>query len=74
MVYETETAEVMRSEPYLYSQKHPTPWTRQSVSHFRDPLRTIYTLVAQTGDQPVLDAPYCLLVRSNPPARPNGHR
>ncbi|ETX03760.1 MAG: hypothetical protein ETSY2_32620 [Candidatus Entotheonella gemina] len=72
MVYETETAEVMQSEPYLHSQNHPTPWTRQSVSHFRDPLRTIYTLVAQNGDQPALDAPYLLLVRSNPPERPDG--
>uniref|UniRef100_UPI000B7FEFB1 hypothetical protein n=1 Tax=Candidatus Entotheonella palauensis TaxID=93172 RepID=UPI000B7FEFB1 len=72
MVYETDTAEVMQSEPYLHSQNHPTPWTRQSVSHFRDPLRTIYTLVAQTGDQPALDAPYLLLVRSNPPGRSDG--
>ncbi len=72
MVYETEAAEVMRSEPYLHAQNHPTPWTRQSVSHFRDPLRTIYSLVAQTGDKPLLDAPYLLLVRSNPPDRPDG--
>ncbi len=72
MVYETESAEIMRSGPYLHSQNNPTPWTRQSVSHFRDPLRTIYTLVAQTGDQPALDAPYLLLVRSNPPDRPDG--
>ncbi len=72
MVYETDTADVMQREPYLHSQNHPTPWTRQSVGHFRNPLRTIYTLVAQTGDRPALDAPYLLLVRSNPPDRPDG--
>ncbi len=72
MVYETDTADVMQSEPYLHSQNNPTPWTRQSVGRFRDPLRTIYTLVAQTGERPALDAPYILLVRSNPPDRPDG--
>ncbi len=72
MVYETDRAEVMQSEPYLQSQNHPTPWTRQSVGRFRDPLRTIYTLIAQAGDRPALDAPYILLVRSNPPDHPDG--
>lgn len=72
MVYETDTADVMQSEPYLHSQNHPTPWTRKSISHFRDTLRTIYTLVASEGQRPALDAPYVLLVRSNPPDRPDG--
>jgi hypothetical protein len=72
MVYETETAEVMQSAPYLHSQNNPTPWTRQSISHFRNTLRTIYTLVASVGKRPALDAPYVLLVRSNPPASAGG--
>jgi hypothetical protein len=72
MVYETDTADVMQSEPYLHAQNHPTPWTRQSISHFRNTLRTIYTLVAVAGQQPALEAPYVLLVRSNPPAEPGG--
>ncbi|MGQ4806772.1 hypothetical protein NKDENANG_00107 [Candidatus Entotheonellaceae bacterium PAL068K] len=67
MVYETDTADIMQSQPYLHSQNNPTPWTRQSVGHFRDARRTIYSLVAMAGQRPALDAPYVLLVRSNPP-------
>jgi hypothetical protein len=72
MVYETATADVMQSAPYLHSQNNPTPWTRQSIAHFRRTLRTIYRLVAAVGQQPTLDAPYVLLVRSNPPLEPGG--
>ena len=72
MVYETDTADVMQSEPYLHSQNNPTPWTRKSVGHFGDALRTIYTLVASEGQPPALDAPYVLLVRSNAPEAPDG--
>jgi len=72
MVYETDTADVMQSEAYLHSQNSPTLWTRQSIGHFSDTLRTIYTLVASEGQRPALDAPYVLLVRSNPPHQPGG--
>ena len=72
MVYETDTAEVMESEPYLNRQNNPTPWTRESISHFRKSLRVIYTLVASEGKQPAIDAPYLLLVRSNSPDKPGG--
>jgi hypothetical protein len=72
MVYETDTAEVMQSAPYLQSQNNPTPWTRQSIGHFRNTLRTIYRLVASVGAPPALDAPYVLLVRSNPPQAAGG--
>jgi hypothetical protein len=72
MMYETETAEVMQSAPYLQAQNHPTPWTRQSVGHFRNALRTIYTLVASAGQRPCLTAPYVYLERCNPPAGPGG--
>jgi hypothetical protein len=74
MVYETDTADVMRSEPYLRSQNNPTPWTRESIGHFRDTLRVIYTLVGSEGSRPATDAPYVLLVRSNPPDVPDGAR
>src|SRR5687768_5400701 len=72
MVYETDTAAVMQSAAYLHSQNNPTPWTRQSIGHFRNTLRTIYQLVASAGQQPALDAPYVLLVRSNPPPESGG--
>lgn len=66
MVYETDRAQVMQSAPYLQSQNNPTPWTQRSVSRFRNATRTIYTLIANAGTQPALDAPYLLLERSNP--------
>ncbi len=72
MVYETDTAEVMKSEPYLHSQNNPTPWTRESISHFRESMRVIYSLVASGGRQPATDAPYVFLVRSDPPNKPGG--
>lgn len=72
MVYETDNAEVMKSEAYLHSQNNPTPWTRKSIGHFQRTLRTIYHLLVCQGSQPQLDAPYALLVRSNPPASADG--
>lgn len=72
MVYETDNANVMQSEAYLHSQNNPTPWTRKSIGHFQHTLRTIYHMVACEGNPPELDAPYVLLVRSNPPDQPDG--
>lgn len=72
MVYETDTPDVMQSQPYLHSQNHPTPWTRKSIAHFRNTRRTIYSLVASEGERPATDAPYVLLVHSNPAAGPGG--
>jgi hypothetical protein len=72
MVYETDTAEVMESEAYLNCQNNPTPWTRESIGHFRNSLRVIYSLVASEGERPATDAPYLLLVRSNPPDEDGG--
>jgi hypothetical protein len=72
MVYETDSADVMESQPYLHCQNNPTPWTRKSISHFRRPLRVIFRLVVSKGQRPTMDAPYLFLVRSNPPDEPGG--
>jgi hypothetical protein len=72
MVYETDSANVMESEPYLDRQNNPTLWTRESIGHFRKSMRVIYSLVTADGKQPATDAPYLLLVRSNPPDKPGG--
>lgn len=72
MLYETDSADVLQSPAYLHSQNNPTPWTRESVSHFRDSIRTIYALVAEDGIQPPLEAPYLFLTRANPPAISDG--
>jgi hypothetical protein len=47
--YETETYQVLSSEPYLARLNDPTPWTRKVVSNFRDTSRTICNVVHSTG-------------------------
>lgn len=68
MYYELDDAQVAVSEPYMQSQNNPTPWTQKSVAHFRGTQRTIYRWLAGAGKEPPTDAPYVLVVRSNPPA------
>ncbi len=72
MVYETDRSDIMKSKPYLHCQNNPTPWTRESISHFRDAKRVIYKLVGSEGKEPETDAPYVLLVQSNPPDERGG--
>jgi len=47
--YETETYQVLSSEPYLARLNDPTPWTRKVVSNFKDTSRTICDVVHSTG-------------------------
>jgi hypothetical protein len=41
--YETETYQVLSSEPYLGRLNDPTPWTRKVVSNFKDTSRIFVT-------------------------------
>ena len=47
--YETETYQVLSSEPYLARLNDPTPWTRKVVSNFKDTSRTICDVAHSTG-------------------------
>jgi hypothetical protein len=38
-LYETESSDTIRSEPYLARLNDPTPWTRRVLPHFRDTFR-----------------------------------
>jgi len=38
-LYETESAETIRSAPYLARLNDPTPWTQRVLPHFRDTFR-----------------------------------
>jgi hypothetical protein len=38
-LYETESADTLRSEPYLARLNDPTPWTRRVLPNFRDTVR-----------------------------------
>jgi hypothetical protein len=47
--YETETYQVLSSQPYLARLNDPTPWTRKVVSNFKDTSRTICDVAHSAG-------------------------
>ena len=63
MMYLTESAGVLGSDGYLERLDHPTPWTRESLGHFRRPSRNVYTLIATHGDTSLRESPYLVSIR-----------
>ena len=63
MMYLTESAGVLGSDGYLERLDHPTPWTRESLGHFRNPSRNVYTLLAAHGDTSLRESPYLVSIR-----------
>jgi hypothetical protein len=63
MFYETDDTSVLKSDAYLAALDAPTPWTRRSLAHFRNPVRTIYGLVAGAGAPATLEAPFLWTLR-----------
>ena len=69
MMYLTEGAEVLESDAYIERLNHPTPWTRESLGHFRNPSRNVYALLAGRGRTTQRESPYLISVRFDvPPA------
>jgi hypothetical protein len=65
MFYETLDSKTLGSEPYLHSLNNPTPWTRETIRHFSNIVRTVYSLLGTAGKKPPLDAPYLFVHRFN---------
>ncbi|MEQ9641177.1 MAG: hypothetical protein RIM84_14230 [Alphaproteobacteria bacterium] len=65
MMYETVEAAVLASPPYMERLNAPTPWTKESLPHFGNPSRNIYSLVAGEGASDFVAAPYMISVRFN---------
>ena len=63
MMYLTENAGVLGSDGYLERLDDPTPWTRESLGHFRRPSRNVYTLIAAHGDTSLRESPYLVSIR-----------
>ena len=63
--YETETTAVLGSEAYQAALNRPTPWTKETLAHFRNPARTIYSLAETHGAPPPVPAPYVASLRFN---------
>jgi hypothetical protein len=70
MMYYTETAEVLKSDAYLARLNDPTPWTSESLTHFRNPSRNIHDLRASSGSTSLVAAPYMISIRFD--IGPNG--
>lgn len=66
MCYVTRDLDVLGSEAYLAALNRPTPWTKEALTHFRNPERSIYRRVTMVGSMPTY-APYIVLVRFNDP-------
>lgn len=63
MFYETEGPEVFTSDAYMAALNAPTPWTREALTHFRNPQRAVYSLAATAGGAGALTAPYVRAMR-----------
>jgi hypothetical protein len=64
MCYITENPGVLSGEHYLAALNRPTPWTKEALTHFREPERSIYRRILAVGSAPV-HAPYIVLLRFN---------
>ena len=67
MAYETRDLAVLQSEPYLAMLNRPSPWTSESLGHFRQPLRNCYRKLCGFGATPRQEAPYLATFRFDPP-------
>jgi hypothetical protein len=63
MFYETEGADVLGSAAYVAALNRPTPWTQESLQHFRRPLRSAYRKLAEHGRAARTEAPYLAAYR-----------
>ena len=63
MMYFTESAGVLGSDAYTERLDHPTPWTRESLGHFRNPSRNVYSVLAEHGRTSLREFPYLISVR-----------
>lgn len=65
MMYETESPATLASQPYLARLDNPTPWTKEALTHFRNPSRGIYSLADTVGDEGEFCATWLTSLRFN---------
>lgn len=58
MFYETDATSVLASEAYMAALNAPTDWTREALTHFKNPVRSIYSRVVEIGGATAWPAPY----------------
>jgi hypothetical protein len=65
MMYETRDPTVLGSADYLARLNAPTAWTRETLPHFREPVRNVYRRIAARGTSDLFAAPCLVSVRFN---------
>ncbi len=65
MYYETTSTSILRSEAYLHALNNSTPWTKKSLTFFKNNIRNIYELVAFDGEPAATEAPFLYIIRFN---------
>ena len=51
MFYETESSSTLASDGYMAALNAPTPWTREALTHFSNPVRSIYSRIGVAEGQ-----------------------
>ena len=70
MCYDTLGEQVLVSDAYLHALNHPTPWTREALTWFRNPDRNVYTLLSSCGAAAPSAAPVLAVARFDAGALP----
>ena len=65
MCYDTRDLDALTSEAYRHALDHPTEWTREALTWFKEPVRNVYVLDAATALP--TEAPVLVLARRSPP-------
>ena len=65
MTYQTNDSAVLGSPPYLDALNAPSDWPRESLPHFNNPVRNIYSRLAADGETNYSTAPYVYALRFN---------
>ena len=63
--YETKTSSILGSKSYLDALNNPTPWTKEALTWFREPVRNIYELIGSSGNSGIFASPYLIALRFN---------
>lgn len=65
MYYETTDTSVLQSAAYLHALNNSTPWTKKSLTFFKNNIRNIYELITIEGESAITEAPFLYIVRFN---------
>lgn len=67
MFYDTESPSVLASDAYMAALNKPTTWTKEALTHFRNPTRDIFQRIAVMGQRRKFASPYITSMRFDLP-------